>query len=290
MGIIFPSLNNDRTSYLSGIIPIIMRLYSSADSIFLPHARASKSEALPTIQQPNLVLYGTSVKEKLFNAFSVGTLTDGFIGRLMIFEGDDTAKRRKLHDIPSVPNSIIETTDWWLKKRAMNINQAISQPVVVPVTDEAEAIFDKFYQVHEEIQKENNAIKDALWGRSTQQARQFALIYACSVSKENPIIDANAAQWAYELVTYLINRKIYIAKRHVADGDFDRRQKEVLRYIEACKGKCTLTMLCRKFRNFKQRERDEILDNLYATKTIKIEERALKDSRKRSTFLIVNKK
>jgi hypothetical protein len=28
MGVVFPSLNTDRTSYLSGIIPIIMRLYS----------------------------------------------------------------------------------------------------------------------------------------------------------------------------------------------------------------------------------------------------------------------
>jgi hypothetical protein len=256
----------------------------------LPHARASKNETLPTIQQPNLVLYGTSVKDKLFNAFSVDTLTDGFIGRLMIFEGDDSAKRCKRHNIPSVPASIIATTDWWLKKRAMNINQAIPQPTVVSVTDEAEAIFDRFYHVHEEIQKENNNIKDALWGRSTQQARQFALIYACSVSKENPVVDATAAQWAYELVTYLIQRKIYIAKRHVADSEFDRRQKEVLRYIAHCKGKCTLTMLCRKFRNLKKREREEILDNLLETKAFKIVERPQKNSRKKSTFYVIDKK
>jgi len=189
-----------------------------------------------------------------------------------------------------VPTAIIETTDWWIKKRSMNINQAIPQPSVVPVTEEAEAIFDQFYQVHEQIRSENNAIKDALWGRSTQQARQFALIYACSVSKENPVVDANAAQWAYELVTYLINRKIYIAKRHVADGDFDRRQKEVLRYIEQCKGKCTLTMLGRKFRNLKKREREEILDNLEATKAIRMEERTLENSRKKSMFYVINRK
>ena len=290
MGVVFPSLNNDRTSYLSGIIPIIMRLYSSADSIFLPHARANKNDALPTIQQPNLVLYGTSVKDKLFNAFSVETLTDGFIGRLMIFEGEDSAKRRKLHHIPSVPDSIIETTDWWLKRRSTNINQAIPQPSIIPVTDEAEEIFDRFYHVHEQLQHENNPVKDALWGRSTQQARQFALIYAASVNKENPVIDANAAEWAYELVTYLIKRKLYIAKRHVADGEFDRRQKEVLRYIEQCKGKCTFSMLCRKFRNLKKRERDEILENLFATNAVKMEEQTQQSSRKKSTVLVIPKK
>jgi hypothetical protein len=290
MGVVFPSLNTDRTSYLSGIIPIIMRLYSSADSIFLPHARAGKNETLPTIQQPNLVLYGTSVKEKLFNAFSVDTLTDGFIGRLMIFEGDDSAKRRKLHVIPQVPDGIIETTDWWLKKRAANINQAIPQPSLVPVTAEAEEIFDRFYQIHEEIQTENSNIKDALWGRSTQQARQFALIYATSVNRDNPVIDANAAQWAYELVTYLIKRKIYIARRHVADSDFDKKQKEMLRYIETCKGKCTPTMLCRKFRNLKKRERDEIIDNLLTTKALKIEHIQKKHSRQTSAVYAINKK
>ena len=187
-------------------------------------------------------------------------------------------------------NSIIETADWWLKKRSKNINQDIPQPIVVPVTDEAEAIFDQLYLVHDQIRSENNPIKDALWGRSIQQARQFALIYACSVNKENPVIDANAAQWAYELVTYLINRKIYIAKRHVADGDFDRRQKEVLRYIEQCKGKCTQSILCRKFRNLKQRERAEILDNLLETNAIKKEERTLKGSQRKSAFYVLNKR
>ena len=189
-----------------------MRLYTSAGTVFIPHIRANQHDTRPPIQQPNLVIFGTSEKDKLFSAFSADSLTDGLIGRLMIFEGNDFGQRKKQHHKPSLPESILETTDWWFQKRATNINQAIPPPAIVPVAGEAEAIFDRFYHVHEQIQKENNPIKDALWGRSVQQARQFALIYAASVNKENPIIDANAAQWAYELVTYLIKRKIYIAK------------------------------------------------------------------------------
>jgi len=90
-------------------------------------------------------------------------------------------------------------------------------------------------------------------------------------------------------VTYLIKRKIYIAQRHVAESDFDRKQKEILRYIEQCKGNCTLTMLCRKFRSLKKREREEILDNLLTTKAVKMEERMRKNSRKKTTSLIIHK-
>ena len=49
-------------------------------------------------------------------------------------------------------------------------------------------------------------------------------------------------------------------------------------------------MLGRKFRSLKKREREEILDNLEATKAIRLEERVPKNSRQKSTFYVLNKK
>jgi hypothetical protein len=285
------SWTRDRSANLSGIKTELMRLYSSADSIYVPHAKAStelKEEEADALQQPNLVLYGTAEKETLYNAFSVDMLTDGLIGRLMIFEGNDYADRIQQTEQRPLPESILETADWWLERRFQNINQAIPQPDIVPVTPEAENILQRFQNIQKQIQYKNDRIKDALWGRAQQQARQFALIYACSVSKENPVIDEDAAQWAYELVSYLIKRKIYIADRHVADSEFDRQQKEILRYIESCKGKCTMSMICRAFRKLKKRERDEIFENLEQTSAIRKETR--KDSRKTTINYVINKK
>jgi hypothetical protein len=224
------------------------------------------------------------------DTFSVDQITDGFLGRFMIFEGNDYGKRKEQEEQHPIPERILETTHWWLKKRAETVNQEIPNPNVVPVTDEAKKIFSQFYGILDQIQKENNSVKDALWGRAVQQARQFALIYAASVDKENPVIDADAAHWAYDLVSYLIERKIYLANRHVADSEFDKQQKEMLRYIEECKGTCTRTMLYRRFRKLKKREREDIIENLIETNAIRREFRQQKGKRQSTLYFVMNKK
>ena len=49
-------------------------------------------------------------------------------------------------------------------------------------------------------------------------------------------------------------------------------------------------MLCRKFRSLKQQERTEIMDNLLETKAVRMEERLQKNSRKKATFYVLDKK
>jgi len=159
---------------------------------------------------------------------------------------------------------------------------------MIPVTAEAEEIFDYFFTIQEQNKKDR--IKDALWGRAAQQARQFALIYACSVNKEHPVIDTNAAKWAYELVTYLIKRKIHIADSHVADSEFDRQQKEVLRYIESCGGQCTHNEFTRKFRRLEKRRRDDLIANLKDATIIKSIRQKKEGSRQEAVFYVLTKK
>jgi len=158
----------------------------------------------------------------------------------------------------------------------------------VPVTDEADAIFNQFYTVQKQLKSDR--LKDTLWGRAQQQARQFALIYACSVDKDNPVVDKNAAQWAYELVSYLIQRKIYIADRHVADSEFDRQQKEILRHLEECGGQCTQNAFTRKFQRLEKRRREDIIANLKDAGTIQEVRQKKEGSRQHATFYVLNRK
>ena len=159
---------------------------------------------------------------------------------------------------------------------------------MIPVTAEAEEIFDYFFTIQEQNKKDR--IKDALWGRAAQQARQFALIYACSVNKEHPVIDTNAAKWAYELVTYLIKRKIYIAHSHVAESEFDKQQKEVLRYIESCGGQGSHNAFTRKFQRLEKRRRDDIIANLVDANVIKKVWQKKAGRRKETLFYVLIKK
>ena len=285
------SWTKDRSANLSGVKTELMRLYSSADSIYVPHVKASsdpKDEESDAIQQPNLILYGTAESETFFNAFSASELTDGLVGRLMIFEGNNDADRFQQTEQIPIPENILEIADWWLEKRAMTINQEIPSPDIVPVTGEANEIFQQFQNIQKGLKYDR--VKTTLWGRAQQQTRQFALIYACSVDKDHPVVDENAAQWAYELVTYLIKRKVYIADRHVADSEFDRQQKEILRYIEECGGQCTQNELTRRFQRLEKRRRDDIIANLKDTGAIKEGWLKKEGSRQHANFYILNRR
>ncbi|MCL2623860.1 MAG: bifunctional DNA primase/polymerase, partial [Planctomycetaceae bacterium] len=117
VGKVLPSLRQDRTSHLSGILPIIMRLYTSANSVFSPHTRADAANTIPTIQQPHLVIFGTSVPRNVLEGFSIESLTDGLMGRLLFFEGDDEEDDTDIEAIPPVSEEILEIAHWWMSER-----------------------------------------------------------------------------------------------------------------------------------------------------------------------------
>ena len=269
IGKILPTLKNDKSGNLSGILPVIMRLYTSSDSIFIPNIRADTTKELSLIHQPHLILYGTSVPRNLFESFSVESLTDGLIGRLLIFEGDDNAEERDdLQHVSAVPQPILDTADWWLTKRMDVIHPTIPSPKEVPVTPKAVAIFKELQQIKRQARKGDDDVELALWGRSVEQARQLALIYAASQNREEPTIDADAAGWATELVSYLIQRKLILAELYMADDDFEKKQKKVLQFIRSCQGKCTKTMMTQKFKNWRPEDRERIFKNLTETESV----------------------
>ena len=279
-----------RPANINAMITAMMILYTSANDEYDPNLRADVKNTKPAIEQPNFILYGTSTKEKMFEGFSAGNLEDGLLGRLLIFEGNDDWEDIEQEDVQPVTQSLAEQAHWWFCQRANRINPVTPAPKTVDVTSEAKACFRQLADTKKQIRKEKNTIKDALWGRVVEQARQLALAYAASADHENPIVDKRAAQWACDLIVFLTKRKYHLAKRHIAGSEFDKNQKEVLRYIEEQKGKCTYSMLTRHFRKFKKWERNEILDNLHDTEAIKVTEEKVEGDRQKKVFLVINKK
>jgi hypothetical protein len=280
-----------RPANINAMITAMMILYTSAADEYDPNLRADVKNTKPAIEQPNFILYGTSTKEKMFEGFSVGNLEDGLLGRLLIFEGNDDWEDVEQEDVQPVTESIVEQAHWWFCQRANRINPATPDPKTVGVTNEAKAIFRQLQNVKTQVRKENNKIKDALWGRVVEQARQFALAYAASASHENPVVNEDAAKWACDVVVYLTKRKYNLAKKHVAGSEFDKNQKEVLRFIEEQQdGKCPCWLISAKFRKFKRWERTEILDNLLETNAIKKEEEKQEGKRKKQPVYVINRK
>jgi hypothetical protein len=141
-----------------------------------------------------------------------------------------------------------------------------AQPLVVQSTPDALAMFDGLADhIEAERCKASSAAK-SLWARTEEKACRLALTYACSANTMGtPVVDAAAAAWACELSEWLTRQMIDLADQYVHEGQFDARQKKVLRAIRAAGGTMTGTELCRATRNLTPRERLEVIANLVGT-------------------------
>ena len=253
-----------KAPHLFNVLTALMKLYSSADTVFRGKAYADKKRN-KVIDQPCVSVYGTTVPEHFFEALTADSLSDGFIARLLVFEANTTPPRQRA-PARDVPEPILEAARWWGDfKPGGNLRAQHPEPIVVSCTDDAGRIFDDLAAlVDAELAKPDGEGR-SLWARAEEKACRFALVYACSVNREQPAIDADAARWACDLSVYLTRRMLFVCHEWVADGLFDARQKRVLRIIRRCGGSITRSDLCRKTQSLTQRERQEVIDNLLET-------------------------
>ncbi len=253
-----------KAPHLFNVLTALMKLYSSADTIFRGKAYAD-AKRNKVVDQPCVSVYGTTVPEHFYESLTADSLSDGFIARLLVFEANATPARQRVKARP-VPESIKQAAAWWGSfKPGGNLAAEHPEPLVVEATPEAGALFDALAAtVDVELGKPDQAGR-SVWARAEEKACRLALVYACSANAQKPVIDAHAARWACDLSVYLTRRMLYIAHEWVADGVFDARQKRVLRVVRKADGRISRSELCRKTQWLTQRERQEVIDNLVET-------------------------
>ena len=260
-----------KAPHLFNVLTALMKLYSSADTVFRGKAYADKKRN-KVVDQPCVSVYGTTVPEHFFESLTADSLSDGFIARLLVFESAETPARQRAKAL-GVPEPLKQAAEWWgALQPGGNLFKEHPKPIVVETTPEAGEVFDALAStVDAELAKPDETGR-SLWARAEEKACRLALIYACSANAEKPVIDADAARWACDLSSYLTRRMLYIAHEWVADGVFDARQKRVVRVVRKAGGKISRSELCRKTQWLTQRERQEVIDNLLETQQLRQEE------------------
>jgi hypothetical protein len=260
-----------KAPHLFNVLTALMKLYSSADTVFRGKAYADKKRN-KVVDQPCVSVYGTTVPEHFFESLTADSLSDGFIARLLVFESAETPARQRAKAL-SVPEPLKQAAEWWgAQQPGGNLFKEHPKPMVVETVSQAGEVFDALAStVDAELGKPDETGR-SLWARAEEKACRLALIYACSANAEKPVIDADAARWACDLSSYLTRRMLFIAHEWVADGVFDARQKRVVRVVRKAGGKISRSELCRKTQWLTQRERQEVIDNLLETQQLRQEE------------------
>ncbi len=258
-----------KAPHLFNVLGALMKLYSSADTVFRGKAYADKKRNR-VVDQPCVSMYGTTVPEHFFESLTADSLSDGFIARLLVFEADTTPPRQRAKETHA-PDVILEAARWWADlKPGGNLRAEHPEPRMIPYSEEAGAIFDRMAALVDAELSKPDSDGRSLWARAEEKACRLALIYSCSAARDSPVINASAARWACELSEYLTRRMLFVAHEWVAEGLFDARQKRVLRIIRRTGGRIGRSELCRRTQWLTQRERQEVIDNMIETGQITV--------------------
>lgn len=231
------SINKSRDARYEQIMSTLLTMYSSANSVY-PMRRKAGKEAAGVINQPNLVIFGTAIPNHYYAALSERMLTNGLFARMLIFECGKRGEGQE-PKIRPVPESVLETARWWedFRPGAGNLVDWNPRPAIVhhdkaaadllvAARRNAEAEYDK-------AEEASDSVGTTVWGRVSEQARKLALLHAVSRSCRDPIIDAESARWAIEVVEHQTRRMLFMAASHVAENPF---HAECLKLLEKLRG------------------------------------------------------
>lgn len=270
IGRFLQTLNNPgKSPHLYHVTTVLMKLFTSADTVYLGDAYAD-SEKNKAIDQPNVCLFGTTVPKNLYEGLTVDSVTDGFLSRMLIFEAPKTLPPLQEGSRTEYPENLIQKLKAWGEfTPGGNLSDVHPKAVTIPYSDEAKDFLQRLNTfVDEQLEKCQEPF-DTLWTRVQEKTRRLALIYESSLLCPPRIVSAEAVRWAAELVIYLTQKMMWIIKRDVTQGMFEKQCKDVIKVVSA-RSPINRSALLRKFPQIKSRDLDEILNRLAETSQIRI--------------------
>jgi len=250
-------------------------IFSSQNSTFIGPAKADSSKTI-RITNPCPSVYATGTPEPIYASMSDEQLEDGWLSRILWFEGSSKPRinKERPKGIPELSKEIRDVAEHWIHLRGEGNVRSISNPVLmeVPTTPEADALFDQFGEFCDDMRSTPEyRERSSPWGRAREKAIRLALVYACSKNHYSPEITLDAGEWGCAVSKYCTERLLYLASNHIAISKFDKQQKQVLEWLRKQEGKqATKSATSARFSGFNGRDRKEIIDNLVETGMIAI--------------------
>ncbi len=231
------SIDNNHTTLLA----MLLQFYSEADETHVMRVKAGGASR-GEIHQPGLVIFGTATPECFFEAMSPKLLTNGLFSRSIIIDAGDRGRHQKGRDVDTLPQESIDEARWWVEFNPTaagagkaNLNDEYPTPQVIPTDGDGQRIFeDLANRADDEYDlavKGQDSVRYSVWTRAYENAVRLALVYASSRDKSNMVIDREVATWASSFAVHLVERMLFLARRHVAENPFHKECLKILRLI-----------------------------------------------------------
>lgn len=162
-----------------------------------------------TVFNPAITLLGATTPDTFYQNLTRDLISDGFLGRVILVHSKRARQKTRPVDRTPPPDDVVD----WIKAIAdeaagdllTHMNPALpAKPVIMPISDEAQALFDLFDDELMELRDQfDGASLDTLLSRSLEKAIRVAMIAAkASNPPKDNIIRVEAAEWAIKWVRH----------------------------------------------------------------------------------------
>lgn len=261
--------------HLAEINKNLLTLYTTSDSDWLGTAYANtKEKPRVTVCQPCVSLFGVSTPLAFWNVFKSGAAYDGTLGRLMVFETDDSFPQRQAPDSSIIPAELVASVRAVAagvpghEHFPMGDGPSVRPSVwSVGYASEAAKQFARDVADGEDrlCRAHDGQPTVALIGRTSEQVQKLALIKAVAANPANPQLRLVDLEWAVDVHTIVRDRMMRAIQTEMADNPTEERVKRMAKVIRELSGPETLataSQITRACQSMSSRERLEALETL----------------------------
>jgi hypothetical protein len=262
--------------YIRSQAKILLKLYSSSNSIY-NHGDYADAKAEPIIiHYPNLCIYGTSTEEKYAKSLKKSAIESGELNRFITIRGrpDKEYPDRKMPEY-EIDQNLLDRWGAFSAKLGdsigvmINNSQIAPDPILIPwgkCDDIQYAI-----QCRQVDKVSGNSPLRHLWGRLFENTVKIAMIFAIARNMDSPQFEKEDFDIAQMIVESSVEYLTSLAGNHMSENQQEESNNDIVNAIIAEGGKMGRRDIMRKFRKLKKRELDEILNSLIEQEVLDVE-------------------
>lgn len=267
IGIFLKGACSDKApAHQADLIKSTMTAFTSPDSFWRPTGYAAKEKNVG-IEQPHLVIHGTTTPESFFDALNGTHVASGFMGRLLVFTSPQMGYvEQQDFELTPPPDSVMNfVNDWISSPYDGNLNSHFRDVPTLTIAPEArERLKEHFRQIASRRIGED-PLRAAIWSRASEKTSKLALLH--TLSRGDKCTSLASADWAVSVSNQLTRRLVALIGANVADSEHHRRVQKVLRIVKDA-GIISLAELSRKTQWLALRDRREIISQLIESGTL----------------------
>lgn len=276
--------------YQAAIIRELVSLYGVSDSVYFGKLYKNSLDECDdpiVVHQPCISLFGTAPGDTFYKGLKREQINDGFISRLLIFDGEPLVPPTHYPSDFAVPKTIRDIFAQWesWQKSDGDLKDIIEpKPATIKCSDRAtEALrsFDAFVVEHQnKLRRNKGRGSDGIFARCATTAQKLSLIRACGRFHTadhggKGQIEESDARWGIDLAWHLIEAFHLHSSENMVESQHQSNLNLVRRVIRATgargiahSGKDSLMSQCR---SLKSKEISEIIVQLVESGDIAVE-------------------